>query len=97
MKFLIGVIVGIIAGAAALIAGITAGDAALPLQARAAVVAEVAPEITPERLMRALSIPCPTEDSDDCYWDATKQGNGIGVSFVTVSGHVFPLEAVLSE
>lgn len=30
--------------------------------------------------------PCPTEDSDDCYWDAPSMGNGSGRSFVTVDG-----------
>lgn len=25
--------------------------------------------------------PCPTEDSADCFWDATAQGNDSGVSF----------------
>lgn len=25
--------------------------------------------------------PCPTEDSTNCYWDATTQGNGAGTSF----------------
>lgn len=29
---------------------------------------------------------CPTEDSDDCYWDARLHGNGAGRSFVTVDG-----------
>lgn len=27
---------------------------------------------------------CPTEDSDNCYWDARKRGNHKGNSFVTV-------------
>lgn len=31
-------------------------------------------------------IPCPTEDSDNCYWDADIQGNGEGTSFVTLDG-----------
>lgn len=26
--------------------------------------------------------PCPTEDSDHCYWDARTMGNGLGESFV---------------
>jgi hypothetical protein len=29
--------------------------------------------------------PCLTEDSTWCYWDASTQGNGQGVSFVTLS------------
>lgn len=32
------------------------------------------------------SKPCATEDSDNCHWDAKKQGNGKGRSFVTVNG-----------
>lgn len=30
--------------------------------------------------------PCPTEDSDNCYWDAQTMGNGEGQSFVTQDG-----------
>ncbi len=30
--------------------------------------------------------PCPTEDSQNCHWDATSQGNGQGRSFVDVLG-----------
>lgn len=29
--------------------------------------------------------PCPTEDSADCYWDASR-GNGTGRSFVDIGG-----------
>lgn len=29
---------------------------------------------------------CPTEDSDNCQWDARYQGNGQGRSFVTIDG-----------
>lgn len=28
---------------------------------------------------------CPTEDSDNCYWDARKRGNHKGNSFVTAT------------
>jgi len=31
---------------------------------------------------------CPTEDSDNCYWDAATRGNGQGLSFVNVNGRV---------
>lgn len=31
-------------------------------------------------------VPCVTEDSDNCYWDADRQGNGHGRSFVTIGG-----------
>lgn len=33
--------------------------------------------------------PCPYEDSSNCIWDASKQGNGQGRSFVDIAGHVF--------
>lgn len=36
--------------------------------------------------------PCPTEDSDNCFWDADAQGNGEGRSFVTIDGHVYYLD-----
>lgn len=29
---------------------------------------------------------CETEDSTNCYWDATVQGNGLGQSFVDIDG-----------
>lgn len=31
-------------------------------------------------------VPCVTEDADNCYWDADRQGNGQGRSFVTING-----------
>jgi hypothetical protein len=34
-------------------------------------------------------VPCVTEDSDNCYWDATSSGNGEGRSFVVVDGKQF--------
>lgn len=33
--------------------------------------------------------PCPTEDSDSCYWDATRSGDGVGQSFFVVAGQVY--------
>lgn len=30
--------------------------------------------------------PCPTEDSDNCIWLASQQGNGQGHSFYTIMG-----------
>lgn len=33
---------------------------------------------------RFASIPCPSEDSIGCLWDAETRGNGRGHSFVTV-------------
>jgi hypothetical protein len=32
--------------------------------------------------------PCPTEDSDNCYWDGSVHGNGEGRSFTVVNGIV---------
>ena len=32
--------------------------------------------------------PCATEDSDNCYWDASTRGNGKGSSFVVIEGIV---------
>ena len=42
---------------------------------------------TPEAPMpdRTL-VPCPEEDSDNCYWDAAQRGNGVGTSFITLDG-----------
>jgi hypothetical protein len=34
--------------------------------------------------------PCATEDSDNCYWDATSHGNGDGLSFAMVNGQLIP-------
>lgn len=33
-------------------------------------------------------MPCPTEDSDDCYWASTR-GNGNGHAFVAWKGHYY--------
>lgn len=35
---------------------------------------------------------CATEDSIQCYWDATLQGNGQGQSFVNYDGHTVAYE-----
>jgi len=32
----------------------------------------------------SISTPCATEDSTNCRWDASAQGNGMGTSFITV-------------
>lgn len=34
---------------------------------------------------------CPTEDSDNCYWDAQHRSNGKGRSFVTWQGQTYYL------
>lgn len=39
------------------------------------------------------NVPCPTEDSIGCYWDADIRGNGEGTSFiVTDRGNVYYLD-----
>lgn len=30
--------------------------------------------------------PCPTEDSDNCFWQSTVAGNGMGRSFLSING-----------
>ncbi len=35
---------------------------------------------------------CPAEDSNNCKWDASRQGNGIGQSFIAVADYVFLVE-----
>jgi len=32
--------------------------------------------------------PCVTEDSTNCFWDATIHGNGLGRSFYDIDGEV---------
>lgn len=32
---------------------------------------------------------CPTEDSDNCKWNAAERGNGAGESFIAIGGHVW--------
>jgi hypothetical protein len=34
---------------------------------------------------------CPTEDSDNCHWNAKARGNGTGESFVVLRGRVYYL------
>lgn len=35
---------------------------------------------------------CPTEDSTNCVWDATAQGNGHGQSFLDIDGTAYTLD-----
>lgn len=35
---------------------------------------------------------CTTEDSTNCYWDATAHGNGQGTSFADINGTTYPLD-----
>ena len=39
-----------------------------------------------------LLTPCPTEDSTNCVWDATAQGNGHGQSFIDIDGTAYNLD-----
>lgn len=32
---------------------------------------------------------CATEDSTNCYWDATTHGNGLGQSFLDIDGTAY--------
>ena len=42
-----------------------------------------------EACLNPIILPaCPTEDSDDCFWDARWRGNGKGQSFYVVAGVV---------
>lgn len=50
------------------------------------------PSSQPTELVPYLP-PCAEEDSDNCVWDAEAQGNGEGVSFVSLNGHVYYNEA----
>jgi hypothetical protein len=38
--------------------------------------------------------PCVYEDSQNCWWDAGKMGNGRGTSFVNIDGHLYFLRGV---
>lgn len=35
--------------------------------------------------------PCASEDSTQCYWDASAQGNGQGHSFIDIGGSTYYL------
>mgnify|MGYP001603028395 CR=1 FL=1 len=35
-------------------------------------------------LLALIFPPCPTEDSNACYWDAAARGNGQGISFIAL-------------
>ena len=46
-------------------------------------------------LLVALALimpPCATEDSLNCYWDASASGNGIGQSFIDIDGTAYIIE-----
>jgi hypothetical protein len=44
-------------------------------------------EVTIEPPLPTYTLPpCEQEDSDNCYWDATRMGNRAGTSFITLNG-----------
>lgn len=50
----------------------------------------IAYTLVPETAHGGLSIPeCATEDSTNCFWDATIKGNGQGNSFIDVNGTAY--------
>lgn len=49
---------------------------------------EAAP-VTPATLPTYTLPPCATEDSDNCYWDAARMGNGTGTSFISLNGVLY--------
>lgn len=54
-----------------------------------AIAYAVVPHHTDDDMRASLSVPCPTEDSTNCYWDASVQGNGEGRSFVDIDGTLY--------
>lgn len=40
-------------------------------------------------LAAAVLPACADESATNCYWDASTQGNGIGVSFVDINGTAY--------
>lgn len=54
-------------------------------------VAEVGSDSGSDSYITALTTPCATEDSDNCYWNASLNGNGLGSSFVVVNGEYYYL------
>lgn len=43
------------------------------------------------RVDASILRPCKYEDSENCYWDAGKFGNGVGRTFVHLNHHTFYL------
>ncbi|QIG59109.1 hypothetical protein SEA_RUBYRALPH_101 [Microbacterium phage RubyRalph] len=59
-----------------------------PLDARMPAVTVTSPPVVTALPVVSLASadslpPCPTEDSEGCYWDASEQGNGDGADVVT--------------
>ena len=51
--------------------------------------------VDPASIAAALATECVTEDSENCYW--LGGSNGEGIAFVTIEGHVFPLDQILED
>jgi len=64
-----------------------------PTATEAPIVVEVTGEPTPTESPLSLP-PCPTEDSDGCYWDADTMGNHKGTDSVTVPIPEYPTEGM---
>lgn len=45
--------------------------------------------VTSEPDNAKMVLPCATEDSDNCYWNADEMGNLKGTDFVTIDGDTF--------
>ena len=72
-------------------------DAGFPVkhcQERAiAMVQKLKEKAAPEAVKPVAYLPpCPTEDSDNCIWDAAAWGNGQGTSFVQYAGKWYYLD-----
>lgn len=56
--------------------------------ALAAVLVTIVPASGAGQSPKWLTTPCQQEDSTNCYWDASKSGNGVGHSYYAVKvGH----------
>lgn len=40
-------------------------------------------------------LPCETEDSNNCYWDALEMGNGVGRSFLNMNGKLYTFQPLI--
>ena len=45
-------------------------------------------------LTLALTTPCATEDSSNCFYDASTRGNGIGMSLIDVQGTAYLFDSL---